>query len=177
MKPAFEPIVMGRRPLDGTMVENIRRWGVGPINTTAHRGLESSVGGHATKWPTNVHLNSELAEVLHDRVGQDPSDYFWVSKPPKAERPVVDGLAHPTVKPLDLLRTLVRRVTPPGGLVLDPFMGSGTTIEACLLEGFHVIGIEREATYIPLVEARVQRASETTTSTSASSTPDQSGLF
>lgn len=86
------------------------------------------------------------------------SRFFYVSKAPKSERPVVDGTAHPTVKPLALMRWLVRMVTPPGGTVLDPFAGSGTTLEAAMLEGFNAVGIEREADYLPLIQARVERA-------------------
>ena len=86
------------------------------------------------------------------------SRFFYVAKAPKSERPVVDGTAHPTVKPLALIRWLVRMVTPPGGTVLDPFAGSGTTLEAAMLEGFNVTGIEREADYLPLIQARIDRA-------------------
>lgn len=86
------------------------------------------------------------------------SRYFYVAKAPKSERPVVDGTAHPTVKPVALMRWLVRMVTPPGGTVLDPFAGSGTTLEAAMLEGFNVTGIEREADYLPLIQARIDRA-------------------
>ena len=68
-----------------------------------------------------------------------------------------DYVAHPTVKPLDLMRWLVRLVTPPGGTVLDPFAGSGTTAEACVIEGFRCIAIEREATYLPLIVARLSK--------------------
>jgi site-specific DNA-methyltransferase (adenine-specific) len=62
---------------------------------------------------------------------------------------------HPTVKPVDLMRHLVRLVTPPGGIVLDPFLGSGTTGIACEMEGFPWIGIEREAEYVAIAEARL----------------------
>ena len=62
---------------------------------------------------------------------------------------------HPTVKPLALMRWLVRLVTPPGGTVLDPFAGSGTTLAACVLEGFHAIGCEMTAEYLPIIEGRV----------------------
>ena len=89
------------------------------------------------------------------------SRFFYVAKAPKSERPVVDGTAHPTVKPLALMRWLVRMVTPPGGTVLDPFAGSGTTLEAAMLEGFNVTGIEREADYLPLIQARIERATAT----------------
>jgi DNA modification methylase len=83
--------------------------------------------------------------------------FRWQAKARQGERPRVDGRAHPTVKPLELMRWLVRLVTPDGGLVLDPFLGSGTTAEAARLEGFRCIGIEREADYLPLIRARLER--------------------
>ncbi len=61
------------------------------------------------------------------------------------------------MKPLELMRWLVRLVTPPGGLVLDPFAGSGTTAEACVLEHLRCITIEREADYLPLIVARLSK--------------------
>ncbi|HJX77292.1 DNA-methyltransferase [Glutamicibacter sp.] len=85
------------------------------------------------------------------------SRFFYVAKAPKSERPNVDGVAHPTVKPLALMRYLAKLVTPAGGTILDPFAGSGTTIEAALIEGYNVIGIERETDYIPLIQCRVNR--------------------
>jgi site-specific DNA-methyltransferase (adenine-specific) len=65
------------------------------------------------------------------------------------------GNTHPTVKPTDLMRHLVRLVTPPGGVVLDPFLGSGTTALAAEMEGFEWVGIEREAEYVAIAEARL----------------------
>ena len=62
---------------------------------------------------------------------------------------------HPTVKPTDLMRYLCRLVTPPGGTVLDPFTGSGSTGRGAVLEGFNFIGIEREAEYVSIAEARI----------------------
>jgi site-specific DNA-methyltransferase (adenine-specific) len=62
---------------------------------------------------------------------------------------------HPTVKPTELMRHLVRLVTRPGGLVLDPFLGSGSTAVACEMEGFDCIGIEREEEYVRIAEARL----------------------
>jgi site-specific DNA-methyltransferase (adenine-specific) len=85
------------------------------------------------------------------------SRFFYTSKAGSDERPRVDGIAHPTVKPLDLMRWLVRLVTPPGGVVLEPFAGSGTTLEACVIEGFRAIGIEREDDYLRLIEARLTK--------------------
>lgn len=85
------------------------------------------------------------------------SRFFYTAKAGTDERPRVDGVAHPTVKPVDLMRWLVRLVTPPGGTVLEPFAGSGTTAEACVIEGLHCIAIEREADYLPLIVQRLSR--------------------
>jgi len=63
---------------------------------------------------------------------------------------------HPTVKPIALMRYLVRLVTPKGGLVLDPFIGSGTTALACILEGYDYLGIERESEYVEIAQARIE---------------------
>lgn len=83
--------------------------------------------------------------------------FRYQAKAPSKERPKVDGVAHPTVKPLALMRWLVRLVTPPGGLVLDPFAGSGTTGEAAALEGMRAVLVEREEAYLPLIAARLGR--------------------
>ena len=66
-------------------------------------------------------------------------------------------MQHPTVKPLDLMRWLVKLVTPPAGIVLDPFAGSGTTGEACVHEHRRAILVERETEYLPLIEARLRK--------------------
>ena len=99
---------------------------------------------------------SEDIERGYDDAG-GASRFFYVAKAPKRERPDVNGVAHPTVKPLALMRWLVRLVTPPGGTVLEPFAGSGATVEACIIEGFHCIAIEREAEYLPLIRHRIDR--------------------
>jgi len=83
--------------------------------------------------------------------------FKYQAKAPSRERPKVDGVAHPTVKPLELMRWLVRLVTPPDGIVLDPFAGSGTTAEACALEGMRCLAIECEPEYLPLILARLER--------------------
>jgi DNA modification methylase len=80
------------------------------------------------------------------------SRFFYCSKASKRER---RGSKHPCIKPLSLLRYLCRLITPPGGTLLDPFAGSGTTGEAAILEGFVPILIEREAEYIPDIEKRL----------------------
>jgi hypothetical protein len=82
--------------------------------------------------------------------------FFYTAKASKKDRG--DGNTHPTVKPTDLMRYLCRLVTPPGGIVLDPFMGSGSTGKAAMLEGFEFIGIEREAADHAIAESRIGRA-------------------
>jgi site-specific DNA-methyltransferase (adenine-specific) len=81
--------------------------------------------------------------------------FRYEAKASSEERPRVDGIAHPTVKPLELMRWLCRLVTPPGGVVLDPFAGSGSTVEAAVLEHFRPIGIERDPGYLPLIRHRL----------------------
>lgn len=141
----------------------------------------------AGRWPANVVLDEHAAAELDRQSGESSSRvgkprgaahgegwgmtatgaecadtggasrFFYVAKAPASERPRVNGVAHPTVKPLSLLRWLVRLVTPPGGTVLEPFAGSGTTAEACVLEGFQCIAIEREADYLPLIVSRLDK--------------------
>lgn len=87
------------------------------------------------------------------------SRFFYCAKAGTKERPVgPDGTKHATVKPLALMRWLVRLVTPPGGTVLDPFAGSGTTLEAAILEGFDSVGIERDPAHADLCAIRVERS-------------------
>lgn len=187
LKPAFEPIVMARKPFKGSLTANEAIHGTGALNIE-----ESRVA--AGRWPANVALDGTSAAMLDEQSGHSSgirkdmtcrtkapvgahgiyghrpavdtqrrgdeggsSRFFYVAKAPKKERPVVDGISHPTVKPLALMQWLVRLVTPAGGVVLDPFAGSGTTVEAALLEGFQVIGIEREAEYLPLIQERIER--------------------
>lgn len=84
--------------------------------------------------------------------------FRYEAKAPSSERPrLPDGTAHPTVKPVALMRWLVRLVTPPGGVILDPFAGSGTTGEACIAEGFRAVLIEREEPYAELIKRRLDR--------------------
>lgn len=84
--------------------------------------------------------------------------FKYQAKAAKKERPAVDGVAaHPTVKPVELMRWLVRLITPPGGIVLDPFAGTGTTGEACEAENFRYVLIERDPDYLKLIDARLSR--------------------
>ena len=108
------------------------------------------------------------AKVVRGKAGQPmghndtggASRFFYCPKANKKERPNVDGVDHPTVKPLALMRYLCKLVTPPGGTILEPFSGSGATIEAALLEGFNVIGIEMTEEYLPLIMSRIERYDE-----------------
>jgi site-specific DNA-methyltransferase (adenine-specific) len=82
--------------------------------------------------------------------------FFYTAKASRAERG--KGNNHPTVKPMDLMAYLCRLITPPGGIVLDPFCGSGTTLKAALSEGFSAIGIEKDAAYFEIIESRMDGA-------------------
>jgi hypothetical protein len=103
------------------------------------------------------------------------SRFFYVAKADATERPRVNGTAHPTVKPLSLMRWLVRLVTPPGGTVLEPFAGSGTTVEACIVEGFDCIAIEKGEEYLPLIMQRIHRRRDPVAA--IRQTGDELGLF
>lgn len=179
LKPAFEPIVVGRKPLAGTVAQNVTEHGTGALNidgcriphdgtgvwgnsqnSERHRSALGYRGGEVGslssrhddgRWPANVVLDEATA------VGLETARFFYTAKASANERPEVDGVRHPTVKPLSLMRWLVRLVTPPGGTVLDPFAGSGTTAEACVLEHLRCIAIEREASYLPLIVARLSK--------------------
>ncbi len=95
--------------------------------------------------------------------------FHYHQKATQAERPKVDGVSHVAVKPLGLMRWLVRLSG--AEVVLDPFVGSGTTAEACILEGVECIAIERESAYLPLILARSERAGDTTDQAPPSSPP------
>ncbi len=188
LKPAFEPVVVARKPLPYrvTVAANVLEHGTGAINIAAtmipHRDeadlatsrkknpgrvelVESDVYGagraqqrvnDAGRWPTNVLLDEHTAADL-----ADVARYFYVAKAAKSERPVApDGTVHPTVKPLAIMRYLLRLIVAPGGVVVDPFAGSGTTLEAAYLEGFEAIGCEMTPEYWPLIAARIERVTK-----------------
>lgn len=219
LKPALEPVTVARKPLIGTIAENVLAHGTGALNIDgcrvgssksvpasprggqdriygaygAQTGDESGHNPNIGRWPANViHDGSE--EVLagfpesasgsggrretsttkgFSTVGCGPSEigafapysdagkgsaarFYYCAKASKRDRG--DGNNHPTVKPTDLMRYLCRLVTPPGGTVLDPFTGSGSTGKAAVLEGFSFIGIEREAEYVEIARARIAAA-------------------
>ena len=120
----------------------------------ASKGVKSSPGANGTMGGGRAGAHREHRETT---LPGGASRFFYTAKASKKERPNVDGVQHPTVKPLAIMRWMLRLVTPPGGAVLDPFAGSGTTIEAALIEGFNPIGIEMEADYLPLIQQRIDR--------------------
>ena len=209
VKPNLDPIVLARKPLIGTVAENVLAHGTGGINvdgcrvgtdggtTRSEQAPYAESGwrtGHkvetmnAGRWPAN--LIHDGSEDVTDLLGE-AARFFYCAKASKRDRD--EGLKgfeaaqtqyaantglrnngdgsprnseqtarniHPTVKPTDLMRYLCRLVTPPGGIVLDPFTGSGSTGKAAILEGFQFIGIEREAEYIEIARARIEHAQE-----------------
>jgi DNA modification methylase len=123
--------------------------GTGTIPTTA--SLSKSFG--SALHVTGASINPESL-ALNTESGQ--RRFFYAPKASKSERG--EGNTHPTVKPLSLARYLCRLVTPPGGTVLTPFMGSGTEVLGAVLEGFNAIGIEREPEYFAIAERRLAEA-------------------
>jgi DNA modification methylase len=93
----------------------------------------------------------------HGAIARDSggaSRFFYCPKASRADRGADNR--HPTVKPVALMRWLCRLITPPGGLILDPFVGSGTTLLAADMEGFDAIGIEADADYVAMAEGRLR---------------------
>ena len=145
------------------------RWPANVVLDDATATILDEQSGHSTSPPVGsvavkralvgqVAKGDEAARISPNGHGDSggASRFFYCAKAPTKERPRHDdGTAHPTVKPLTLMRWLVRLVTPPGGTVLDPFTGSGTTLEAALIEGFHAIGIEANPDYLPLIRQRL----------------------
>ena len=157
MRPAFEPIIIARKPPEGNLVRNVLKHGVGGINIDDGRFADG-------RWPTNVAFDPGQADALDVLTGtwqgESLSRKFPIfrldNKPNADERPRAFGVSHATVKPLALMRWLITLVTPSGGVVLEPFTGSGTTIEAAVQAGHRVVGVEKDASYIPLISSRMQ---------------------
>lgn len=229
LKPAWEPIIMARKPLIGTVANNVLAHGAGGINVDACRiPTTDSLGGGMVsmgrpkssegwdrpwmhdpqvterkkaesaekvrlaevqgRWPANLVLDEDAAAILDAQSGLSKSTnrprhnsrtiggdgifnggtamvtnghsdtggasrFFYVAKASKRDRD--EGNHHPTVKPTQLMRYLVRLVTPPNGVVLDPFMGSGSTGKAAILEGFRFTGIELDPDYFAIAQRRI----------------------
>jgi site-specific DNA-methyltransferase (adenine-specific) len=283
LKPAFEPVIVARKPLVGTVAANVLEFGTGALNidgtrigteggtrdgdfiagtNSAVNSLNASKGGKSAlkkgvtvaaglgRWPSNVVLDEFTAGLVDEQSGVSKSTpsakkddthsediygkglgnwsgsshndsggasrFFYVAKASKRDRneglddieaqsigakgnglartcatcgsSVLDGCEcpnrtftnptrqnfHPTVKPTDLMRQLVRLVTPPGGVVLDPFTGSGSTGKAAILEGFEFIGCELTEEYLPIIEGRLNHA---VASVKAQADKEQEKLF
>jgi len=147
--------------------------GKGPIRTREMTSKGYKGGGLGQRKAEDHDFNGELSPNYGDSGGA--SRFFYVAKADATERPRVNGTAHPTVKPLSLMRWLVRLVTPPGGTVLEPFAGSGTTVEACIVEGFDCIAIEKGDEYLPLIMQRIHRRRDPVAA--IRQTGDELGLF
>lgn len=145
LKPALEPITVARKPPQGSATGNVQVYGTGALNIGGCRV------GDEQRWPANL-MHDGGAEV-HDCLG-DASRFFYCPKATRADRE--EGNDHPTVKPTELMRYLCRLVTPPGGMVLDPYMGSGSTGKAALLEGFRFQGCELSDSYADIAQARLE---------------------
>lgn len=152
LTPAFEPFVLLRKPLDQpTLRQNHAVHGTGFLRTTECSVPRLNQQGRPYH-PSTVMVEADAIDLT---AWHSP---FLAPKPAMDERRLVDGTAHPTVKPLDLIRHLVRLVTPAAGRVLDPFAGSGTTLEAALLEELSPTIIEIDPDYMPLIQTRLDRS-------------------
>ena len=239
LKPAVEPAVLARKPLSGTVAQNVLQYGTGGINIDGCRiptdetwevwktpptnnqvyGKGLTVGlpqNPAGRWPSNILLDEEAAELLDQQSGESVSSqqmmqpdssidnptwkiqrknpgirghqdsggasrFFYIAKASSSEREIgLQGMErknnmrvnapreneeekistiranhHPTVKPLQLMQYMIRLITPPGGTVLDPFMGSGSTGAAAMLERMQFVGIDITPDYIDIAQRRI----------------------
>lgn len=197
LKPAWEPIILARKPLIGTIAENVLRYGTGGINvdgcrvgtgTILNRSCSARRQTNAMKWgskdnKTTISQGRWPANLIHD--GSDEgvelfpvnvrgiklgtisghkeetgsaARFFYCAKASRKERG--EGNTHPTVKPLALMKYLITLGLPPGGVVLDPFAGSGTTAVACLELGRNYICIEKELEYYRIACNRLDQPIE-----------------
>ena len=221
LKPAYEPVIMARKPFDTSVACNIAKYGVGGINidecrietedyyhteakkTPCALGYqrknksmftdknESSMNENG-RFPANIITDGseEATKDMFDfETGANASRYFYTAKASKKDRdaglvdfgasPVNDGCKkdidnpfqrgiterhniHPTVKPCELMQYLIRLVSPKGSVILDPFMGSGSTGKAAMFENrerkadYKFIGIEMTEEYLPIAKARIE---------------------
>jgi len=173
LKPAHEPICLARKPFKTSEVQNVCDWGTGSLNPESCRVGDRQNARQVSGKKSQKHVYGPIhvdggkvydkgrwpSNVLHDGVLENRpyESFFYCAKASPSER---GDSTHPTQKPLALMRYLVRLVTPTGGSVLDPFVGSGTTVVACELEGFHSVGIDREAEYIEIAKRRLTALEE-----------------
>jgi DNA modification methylase len=185
LKPAMEPIVLARKPFRGGVAKCAMDHGCGGLNVdgclvgdeemivqasdgtvvsqnTSMAGANTGrvvLGTKSGRWPSNfLHDGGdEVTNLLPDGAAR----FFYSPKADSSDRPHgKDGTVHPTVKPLDLMRYLVRLVCSPGRIILDPFMGSGSTGCAVLSEGMRFVGIELDVAYADIAIGRLKLALE-----------------
>ena len=185
LKPAHEPIVLARKPIsEKSIADNVVKHGTGAINIdgcrietneqitnhsrSATSSLSKGVYGDSKKQSTHQKDGQELgrfpANVIHDGLQEEWARYFYCPKTSTAEREESvtqhgqdRSNTHPTVKPVELMRYLCRLITPKGGTVLDPFMGSGSTGLAAKAEGLEFIGVERDQEYFDIATDRINK--------------------
>jgi DNA modification methylase len=181
LKPSLEPITLARKPLEGTVAANVLQYGTGALNVDGCRvdgepivttngtalGIMSDDGWDNTKRKGTQFVNTQgrwPANLIHDGSREatgilgEEARFFYCPKTSQSERGRNNN--HPTVKPIDLMRYLCRMVTPPGGVVLDPFAGSGSTLLAARREGFRAIGIELNPEYCQIIRSRLGEPEE-----------------
>jgi site-specific DNA-methyltransferase (adenine-specific) len=142
LKPAIEPICLAVKPIEGRYIDNFEKYGVGLMNTST----ETKVGTDANYFPANI-------VVTDDSVGQELDKVFLVAKPTKSEKGSYN--THLSVKPVNLIAHLIKLFTKEGAVIVDPFMGSGTTAIACIQENRHYIGFDINQEYIKITEQRI----------------------
>lgn len=178
LKPAHEPMVLARKSLsEKNVTENMLKYGTGGLNIDGCRldthakprivrrtkikngGFlatlnDSYYTGDKGRWPSNFILDEGAAEMLEEQ-SSGASSFYYISKPTTKERGEFNR--HPTVKPIKLMEHLVKLITPMGGVVLDPFGGSGTTAIACNNLGFDWILFEREPKFVKIAKRRIHQ--------------------
>ncbi len=127
---------------------------------TSTKGGKPKTGtqGYNDNYVNGKKIDKGICSTYHDKGGGSASRFFYCAKASKQDRE--ENNNHPTVKPTDLMRYLVRLVTPKNGIVLDCFMGSGSTGKACALEGFNFVGIDLDKDYCKIAKARIDKAIE-----------------
>jgi site-specific DNA-methyltransferase (adenine-specific) len=181
LKPAWEPIIMARKPFKGTVAACVLEYGTGAINIDACRVAPtgdvsgwSKTGSKASSNRAMSGANYERepkpdcplgrfpANIIHDGSDEatapmgDASRFFYCAKASKKDRG--EGNNHPTVKPQALMQYLIKLVTPEGAVVLDPFLGSGSTAVAAMATGRHYLGYEILPEYFDIARARLDAA-------------------
>ena len=190
LKPAWEPIILARKPLTGTVSSNVQAHGTGALNIDGCRiagappsvpqpafnsptgtifgfktgeGRNGQMSSASGRWPANVALDEDAARTLNEQSGKltaGVSRFFYTAKASSADRDRELGNTHPTVKPTTLMAWLVKLVAPPGGVVLDPFCGSGSTGVAAIREGLNFVGIDLVPEYAAIARARMNKAAK-----------------